>query len=474
MDNAKAYRYRFAGVNMRRLVLQKAHREQLRKDLFPTSGHEAMAYVLCGRAGLDKYLSHLVIPLSSEYIVSSSSRHVTADTVRFRQLLQRAKLQQLTIAVVHSHREGPAIFSSQDDVDEPKLVEIAQNRNGKDTEMITMILDEFDNITARWWKSPNQNSMLPILEIGDRFVPLSGMKVNNIDEETYSRQMLALGSEFQKTLGAFRIGIMGAGATGSATANLLARMGANNLMIVDDDVVELSNLNRLHGATPKHAQEGTPKVDALAESIRRFRPDINLSLHKSRAEDPSITDRLSNCDILFGCTDDQNGRLFINRMSYFYCIPVIDMGIGIDYQKGCPPKLLDVAGRVTVIGPNHPCLLCRDIIDPNKAREEELQRKSPNEYQRLVEEAYIRGAGIPNPAVVTITTEVASMAVDELIERIIGYRSVGPIAHRVRKFHLGEDKRPGVSRSHEDCPICQSTNYWGRGDMTPHLDRIAA
>jgi hypothetical protein len=71
---------------------------------------------------------------------------------------------------------------------------------------------------------------------------------------------------------------------------------------------------------------------------------------------------------------------------------------------------------------------------------------------------------------VTFTTEVACMAVDELLHRLTGYRAVGAIAHRVRKLLLGEDKRPGTFR--QGCALCVARDYWGRGDMTPFLDRV--
>ena len=57
-------------------------------------------------------------------------------------------------------------------------------------------------------------------------------------------------------------------------------------------------------------------------------------------------------------------------------------------------------------------------------------------------EAYIRGGGLPNPAVVTLTTGVACLAVDEFIQRLTGYRRTGSIDHRVIKHHLVQDTRP--------------------------------
>ena len=66
------------------------------------------------------------------------------------------------------------------------------------------------------------------------------------------------------------------------------------------------------------------------------------------------------------------------------------------------------------------------------------------------------------------------MAVDELIERLTGYRQIGPIAHRLRKFRLGEDKYPGFVPASGECQICMQRTFWGRGDVVPFMDRLAA
>ena len=234
------------------------------------------------------------------------------------------------------------------------------------------------------------------------------------------------------------------------------------------------NLNRLHGATPEDAETSTSKLTTLSRFLKSFRPELALQPFQCLVDDESCRQALTKCDVVFGCTDDNDGRMWLNRLAYFYSMPVIDMGIGIDFEADDPPRILDAAARVTVVGPGQPCLLCRGVIDPELARAESLRRRSPAEYERLRGEAYVRGAGLPNPAVVSYTTEVACMAIDEFIERLTGYRQIGPIAHRIRKFRLGEDKRPGFVPFSEKCPICVSTDYWGRGDVVPFMDRLAA
>ncbi len=84
---------------------------------------------------------------------------------------------------------------------------------------------------------------------------------------------------------------------------------------------------------------------------------------------------------------------------------------------------------------------------------------------------HVFGEGNPSPAIVTFTTEVATMAVNELLHRLQGYGGHdGAITTQVRQFHRMEDFRPGAKRR-PGCPICDDAGYWGRGDMDPFLDR---
>ena len=197
----------------------------------------------------------------------------------------------------------------------------------------------------------------------------------------------------------------------------------------------------------------------------------NVQVFPNWVNDPTSRAALLSCDVIFGCTDDHDGRLFLNRIAYFYLIPVIDMGIGIDVSGTGKPRVLDAASRVTVLQPGYPCLVCRNVIDTQIAREEMLERTNPEEYRRQQQEAYVRGGGNPAPSVVTFTTDVACMAMDELLHRLTGYRRVGSIAHRVRKYLLAADKTPG-RKSRTNCHICDNLEISGRGDMIPFLDRV--
>ena len=154
--------------------------------------------------------------------------------------------------------------------------------------------------------------------------------------------------------------------------------------------------------------------------------------------------------MIFGCTDDHEGRLFLNRFAYYYLVPVIDIGLAIDVDDGVPPSVKALDGRVTVVAPAHTCLRCRGVINPEIARGEAMKRATPEEYEQRKAEAYVTGEGNPAPAVVTFTTELACMGVNELLHRLQGFRGPDGAAARLglkRTTLQGKMKKLGITRS---------------------------
>lgn len=464
------------------LTIRAMHLDQIAAAIRPANGHEGLAYLLMGVADIQadpwtgqptrKLLSHDVIPLGEEDSVTSSEQHVQCRTRTLAKVLKRAKAEEMVVGVVHSHPQGIDFFSPQDDADEPYLVELAQNRNGPDTELLSLVLTQAGSLFGRVWQNMMDHQPLDLIGvIGDRINLHFDDRINGETIESFHRQALAFGPVLNSDLAALRVGIVGCGATGSATAMLLARMGVQRFFVIDQDVVETTNLSRLHGATMQDALARVPKVAVLKRHIEGMGLRANVVVFRGWVGDEDCRDGLRSCDVVFGCTDDHDGRLLLNRLAYFYLTPVFDMGIKIDVSPDDPPRILDAAGRVTALMPGTRCLICRNTVNRRTAAEEQLRRDNPDEYGWQRGQQYVEGGGGPAPAVVTLTTDVACMAVDELVHRLTGYRRAGSVSHRVRKYHLNEDKKPGPSKV-DVCPICLSPMYWGRGDMVPFLDRV--
>jgi molybdopterin/thiamine biosynthesis adenylyltransferase len=165
--------------------------------------------------------------------------------------------------------------------------------------------------------------------------------------EIYDRQIRVFGIEGQRILQRLTVGIVGVGGIGSLTFLLLVRLGAGCLIILDPDVVELSNLNRLAGATLEDAAKHRPKVDVLARYAARINPAITvIPLQKSILEEES-QERLRGCDVVFGCTDNQSSRWILNKLAVEHLIPYFDTGTGI---KAGPNQTIERAGMPKTAG----------------------------------------------------------------------------------------------------------------------------
>jgi molybdopterin/thiamine biosynthesis adenylyltransferase len=442
------------------------------------SSSEGAAYLLCGQASIStdawngqqhaKFISYDVLEIPSEEIISRSTMHITWMTNSIVRALKLAQEKQLVVAIVHSHSDLTK-FSDQDDANEPYLVELCQHRNGLEAKLLSLIFVQTGELIGRLWLNSKESIPLTLIQVVGKSIKLHykdrgrGLPLN-----IFHRQALAFGESLNQDLAKLRIGVVGCGGTGSAVAMLLARLGVGYIALFDPDTIEETNLNRLHGAFANDAVNHLPKVEVIARSLAGLE-NTQIRTFQMRVGDSSCQDALKSCDILFGCTDDHAGRFLLNRFAYYYVTPVIDLGLASELSNDEPPVVKCLDGRVTVLLPENTCLMCREIINPIQVRDENLKYEDSKEYNQRKSESYILGEGNPSPAVVTFTTEVASMAIQELIHRLQGFRGTdGAIDNRIRKFHLMEDRKVGC-KPKTSCPVCDSPEHWGAGDVEPFL-----
>ncbi|MDZ4047575.1 MAG: ThiF family adenylyltransferase [Pseudoxanthomonas sp.] len=325
------------------------------------------------------------------------------------------------------------------------------------------------SVCARLWKPDGTIADAQSVQVvGGRYYRWQAQG-QEASPEHLDRQQRLFGEGFNPLIRSLRVGVVGGGGTGSPSALVLARLGVGRLLLLDKDQVELPNLNRLDGSRRADAENKEFKVDVLKREVEAMDLGVQVVAKKTWASDGAVRDALKSCDFILGCTDDHSGRIFINRLAYFYGIPVVDVGLRImPAQHG----IHDINGRVTTLIPGRPCLLCGGFVDPRRAAEEALERMDPDEFKRRKAEAYVVGGGDPAPAVVTFTTEMACVAVNEIIAALTGFQGEdGMVPTRYRRFHARDERFLGV-QSKPHCPVCNSTRYWGRGDLEPFLDLI--
>lgn len=280
----------------------------------------------------------------------------------------------------------------------------------------------------------------------------------------FDRSVRAFGTDIQAVLGNLKVGVVGCGGTGSAVTEQLVRLGVRNFLLIDPDIVAETNITRVYGSTPLSL--GRNKVDVLSDHIIGIAPEAQCHALASMVTLEDTAKALSACDLIFGCTDDNAGRLVLSRISTFLLTPVIDVGVLI--SSDAQGSLAGIDGRVTVLSPGAACLVCRDRVDLRRAATEML---NPSERLRLENEGYAPALGGAEPAVITFTTAIASAAVNELLERLIEF---GPKPRPSEVLYRWHDREisinSAVPRRGHYCD--QSSGKWGTGIRKPFLEQV--
>ena len=116
------------------------------------------------------------------------------------------------------------------------------------------------------------------------------------------------GVENQQKLARARVGIAGLGGLGSAAACHLARLGVGTLVLVDFDVVDVSNLHRQQYTC---AQVGMKKTEALAETLRAINPFVELELHSVKVTAENAPTLFAGCPIVCEAFDEPNQKALL-------------------------------------------------------------------------------------------------------------------------------------------------------------------
>lgn len=277
---------------------------------------------------------------------------------------------------------------------------------------------------------------------------------------TFDRHVRALGLEGQRVLRALHVGVVGAGGTGSAVIDQLARLGVGRVTVVDPKTLTSGNVTRVHGSGI--ADVGRPKVEVMADHVERVGLGTRLEPVHDKVTKEDAARRLRHCDVVVACTDDNAGRVVLSRLGYWYLMSVLDLGVLIETSK---EQITGVFGRLTVTGPGAACLLCRGRVDLRRARAEALDA---DERERLAKEGYVAGLDEPDPAVVPFTTYVAAAAMSELLQRLFAY---GPPATPSEQVLRIDRRRLGMNTavSREGC-YCVDPEVLAAGDTVPLLD----
>ena len=170
---------------------------------------------------------------------------------------------------------------------------------------------------------PRLALLVTIFESGKRVIRVKKMEYHNKLLQTFGAGTLDL-------LRAMRIGVVGCSGTGSIILELLVRNGIGELVIVDNDVVEEKNLNRIINSTMEAASKKLPKVLAIKQTVQVIGMGTKVEAIQKLTDSPDVVSALVDCDVIFGCVDSAYGRYHLDCLASAYLIPYFDVGVNLE------------------------------------------------------------------------------------------------------------------------------------------------
>jgi sulfur-carrier protein adenylyltransferase/sulfurtransferase len=238
----------------------------------------------------------------------------------------------------------------------------------------------------------------------------------------YSRHMLIpeVGEAGQRKLLASRVLLIGAGGLGSPASLYLAAAGVGTLGIVDDDVVDESNLQRQIAHSTQRV--GEAKVESARETLTALNPDVEVKTFQERLSSENI-DRIlgEGWDVIVDGADNFPTRYLVNDASVWHGIPVVHGSI---YR---------FEGQVTVFSPGEgPCYRCLFPTPP------------PPELAPSCAEGGVLGV---------LPGVIGSLQANETIKLALGIGE--PLIGRLMLFDaLGATFTEVALRRDPSCPVC--------------------
>ena len=452
----------------RHLRISGKHHNQLFEHLFPGDGKEAVALALCGHH-INSDL-RTILTVHEVFCIAHEKCTRSPDYVRWSPtteevigIFDTGREKGFSVLKIHSHPRGNGRFSELDDEADSQLFPSIYGWIGGNHPHASAILLPDGKLVARIVTSDATFIAFDRVLVAGDAIKLWTSK----DRVRTHRSSLVRKRQFLKGM---KVGVVGASGTGSPTIEQLARLGVGELLIIDPDIVEEKNLNRILNTTIDHARRKCYKVDVLSSSIKAIGGNTNVTALRKNIYDLTgiAIWELISCDVIFGCVDSFDGRELLNMISTYYLIPYFDLGVRV--VAGGVGEMDSINGVFHYIQPGGSSLKSRGAYSGEDLMNADFERENPNSTEKERKEKYIQGVGeqVENPIVISLNMQVSSFAVNEFLWRL---------DYCLDKKELLEDRRwKYLSISGGEicsCPDGKADSflekYVGRGDDSPLL-----
>ncbi|WP_370057284.1 HesA/MoeB/ThiF family protein [Sinorhizobium fredii] len=398
---------------------------QLHSHLFPGDGLEAAAVLLCRDAGVSDHKLMVVdvtlVPHDqcrrSPYLLVWPGQFI-ADAINV------AEEDGLSIILLHSHPGGFRQFSDLDNESDAEVIASIFAGWAGDAPRAghgSAIMMPDGELIGRVYDNRHQCRSVDVVSVVGDVIRFWRHGCES------SEAPMAFGAGMTRELGKLHACIIGVSGTGSIVAEQLARMGFGKMTLIDYDLVEAKNLNRILNSTLSDANSNARKVDMFAAAIASYRADLEVVTVGQTIASREAVLAAAEADVIFSCVDSAEGRHIADRIARAFMIPLFDVGVSIPTRRRPDghTAIAEVIGRVDYIQPSGSTLSDRAVYTAASLRAEYLARVAPESYASELEAGYIKGTIEEAPSVIALNMRAASAAVLEFVARAFPFRHEG-------------------------------------------------
>ena len=230
-------------------------------------------------------------------------------------------------------------------------------------------------------------------------------------KEEFEREAMLLGDEAIKKLNNSYVALFGLGGVGSYTAEALARSGVGKILLVDNDVVSKSNINRQLCAL--QSTVGRYKVDVVAERLLDINPDIVIEKSYEFVLPENIASfDFSKLDYIVDAIDTVSAKLALAEKSKEFNVPMIS-------SMGTGNKLDPTALTVTDISKTSVCPLARVMRRELKKRGISRLKVVFSTEEPITPKTFADGKKIPPASVAFVPSVAGLIAASEVVKDIV-------------------------------------------------------
>lgn len=245
-------------------------------------------------------------------------------------------------------------------------------------------------------------------------------------EKIFEKNVLAFSREGQEKISKTKIAVIGASGIGSGVLYQVARIGFQDVNIIDLDRITADNCNRLYFVERPRKAIGKLKTKFMAKAFKRFNPKAKVRYFTGNAKDEKAKMLLRESDLVILAVDNDSIRAVINSFCAQYCKPLVNIATGIFMDKK-GNKIESAGTQIQWFIPReagYPCLRCQGSLS-QKEIEEALMSETQKENRRKA--GYISNTLIsPEPQVMPLNGIGISMAMWQICCWITGIRKPEP------------------------------------------------